>query len=313
MTYPKLPFLVRPYFLSELPGWGRLWRALGISGLDNTDPRWRQAPSRTIRGKLHGLRMKLELSDDVDRSTYFLGRYYDLEIQLMLDALLRSGDTFIDIGANIGNHVLHAAARVGSTGRVIAFEPQPACCQRLRENVEVNGLTNVELHEMALSDEPGELTLKVLGGGTIMATFAADPEVDTWVRQEIVVPVGVGDEQIPETLAGRVVVKIDVEGFELFVARGLVETIARHRPFILIEFEPRYFERAGVKQQDVLDFFQQRGYRAYDIALRKSLLSRGRLKLTPVDTLAELAALEGTIDLLWVPPGDHGFNPAAYA
>ena len=78
--------------------------------------------------------MELDLSDDLDRMVYFLGRYYDLDLQLLLDELLRPGDTFINVGANVGYVVLHAASRVGPRGRVIAFEPQPGCCRKLRRN-----------------------------------------------------------------------------------------------------------------------------------------------------------------------------------
>ena len=79
--------------------------------------------------------MELDLSDDGERGVYFLGRYYDLENQLTLDAVLKSGDTFVDGGANIGMTTLHAAKRVGEAGRVFAFEPQPPCAEKIEKHL----------------------------------------------------------------------------------------------------------------------------------------------------------------------------------
>jgi hypothetical protein len=75
--------------------------------------------------------MELDLSDDGERSVYFLGRNYDLENQLTLGAVLKPDDIFIDGGANIGMTSLHAARRVGEAGRVFTFEPQPPCAERI--------------------------------------------------------------------------------------------------------------------------------------------------------------------------------------
>ncbi len=308
----KLAFLLRPYIRRELPGWGKLFHLLGIHGIDNTNPRWRDAPTVYDRGKVHDYRVRLDLSDDIDRSTYFLGRYYDLEIQLLLDAVLRPGDTCIDVGANVGNMTLHAAFRVGPKGRVISFEPNPQCYQRICEAVAENNLAYVTAHNTALGEEPGTVTLKVLGGGTIMATLAVDPEVDTWVREEVEVEVVRGVDRIGEDLGERVLLKVDVEGYELYALRGFERTIERYRPLILIEVEPRYLKRAGVDEYQLFEFFQSRGYKAYDVDLHLRFMRKPRLKLSPVKDVADLKALSGTVDLLWLPDEQTRFDPATY-
>ena len=86
--------------------------------------------------------MELDLRDALERQTYFLCRYYDLENQLALDVLLKPGDTFIDIGANIGMTTLHGASRVGENGKVIALEPQPICCAKIKRNLEINAINH---------------------------------------------------------------------------------------------------------------------------------------------------------------------------
>jgi hypothetical protein len=82
--------MVRPYIWHELPGWGRLYSR--FVGDYRRDASWAGEPSRTIRGKLHGYEIDLDLSRWSERATYFLGRFYDLENQLLPTRILRPGD-----------------------------------------------------------------------------------------------------------------------------------------------------------------------------------------------------------------------------
>src|SRR5262245_49548095 len=120
---------VRPYVRRELPGWGRVYAAM-VGGY-RRDWLWAAAKVRTIRGKRHGYAMRLDLSKWADRSAFFLGRWYDLNTQLLMSALLRPGDTVVDVGANRGMFALAASRLVGETGRVVCFEPNPNCFQIL--------------------------------------------------------------------------------------------------------------------------------------------------------------------------------------
>ncbi|WP_146348266.1 FkbM family methyltransferase [Falsiphaeobacter marinintestinus] len=313
MTQPILPFLFRPYVRHEFPGWGPLSHSLGILGVDNTDPQWRQAGTRQTRNKRTGMLMELDLSDDVERESYFLGRYYDIEIQMLLDVLLKPGDTCIDVGANIGNFAMYAVHCVGSTGHVIAFEPQPDCCRKIDRHIAINDLSNVDLHNLALGAMPGSLELHVLGGGSIMATLAIDPEVDTNIRETIEVPVARGDDVLPQHLSGDVLLKIDVEGFELFAMMGMSDTITRHKPAILLEVEDRYLKRAGTSVRDLFTWLQDRGYQAWDVATTHSTLTGHRLTLGPVPDLAAFHAIDGTPDLLWLHKDQTTFDPSGFS
>jgi len=312
MNRAKLAYLARPYIHRELPGWGKILKFLKIEGVDNTNPQWRDAPVVSDRGKYHGYRVQLNLSDDSDRLTYFLGRYYDLDIQLLLDVVLQPGDTCIDIGANVGNMTLHAAYRVGPKGRVISFEPNPQCYQRICQVIAENHLAHVSVHNIALGEEPGRVTLKVLGGGTIMASLAIDSRVDTWVREEIEVEVVRGDDLIGKNLGEHVLLKADVEGYELYALRGFGRMIEHHRPMILIEVEPRYLKRAGADEYQLFNFVQSRGYKAYAVDLHLRFMRKPHLRLIPVDKAADLKSLSGDIDLFWLPEEETRFDPAKY-
>ena len=76
--------------------------------------------------------------------------------------LLKPDDRFVDIGANIGMLTLKGASLVGKLGRVDSFEPNPNCCKRIRENLELNKINNVYLHEVGLSDKTDTLKLSII-------------------------------------------------------------------------------------------------------------------------------------------------------
>ena len=306
---PKLPYLFRPYFLAELPGWGVIYHKLGIHGKDNVDPRWRDAPTKVIRGKHHGYRMRLRLNDDIDRDTYFLGRYYDLEIQLLLNELLSPGDTFLDIGANVGRTTLHGASRVGETGSVIAIEPQPECCARIEEAIADNGLSHVVVHNLAAGEHEEELELKILGGGTIMASLAIDEDVDRAdVREVITVPVVPLDTIVPDEFPGTLSIKIDVEGFEVYALRGLEKTLATHQPVVITEVVHHQLARADSSTRELFDFFGDKGYAPYEIGLTTTTLRRSLLRLTP---LAGPDDIDFEADVCWVPKSGT-FDPSPW-
>ncbi len=308
MVHPRLPFLLRPYLSHELPGWSRLMSALHLDGIDNVNPRWKEAPKLQTRGKLHGYLMELDLSDDIERWVYFVRRFLDLDLQLLLDILLKPGDTFLDVGANVGMTTLFAASRVGLQGRVLSVEPQPSCCAKIRRNLELNQIRHVELNNVGLSDEPGLLTLHVLGGGTVMSTFAIGEGGHSNVREAISVQVFRGDDLFKDKIIGRLTIKIDVEGFELHVLRGLSATIDQHRPAVVTEVDPEFLQRAGVDADQLFDFFKERGYRGYMIELvrhhRKSSIG-----LRPVERASELGSHS---DILWLPGGDGCLDPSPY-
>jgi FkbM family methyltransferase len=90
-----------------------------------------------------------------------LGEWYTFYENLIREdylqglAPLREGDHVIDIGANIGAFTVLAASRVGPSGRVYAFEPDPQVCERLRQNLRINGLKNVTVHAAAVGAASG--------------------------------------------------------------------------------------------------------------------------------------------------------------
>jgi FkbM family methyltransferase len=158
------------------------------------------------------------------RPSYILGTA-EPDVQAFLAEHLRPGDTFFDLGANIGYFSLVGAALVGPTGRVVSFEPSPVNAMALRRNLELNGLVNVEVVEAAVSDTEG------------VASF--DPTDDDQSGRLAEGPASVRtvtiDAEVARTGWSPSLLKVDIEGAEEAALRGMHETLLTHHPVILCE------------------------------------------------------------------------------
>jgi FkbM family methyltransferase len=185
----------------------------------------------------------------------------DVELAL-LRRLLRPGDTFVDVGANVGVFSLAAAAAVGPTGRVIACEPAAGTMQLLRHSVALNEAWWVELHETALSDYHGTAEFVTFEPGSALSSFA--PKRRT-AGTSTTVPVTSVDELVAGRADDVALVKIDAEGAELHVVRGAEQLFATRKPSVIVELEPEHLRRQGASVEEFTDFFTRLGYSAYGI------------------------------------------------
>ncbi len=288
-----LAHAILPFSRLEFPGWGWLARPLGVFSDERSARRhWGGLPVRIVRGKLHGYRMALDLADWSQRRSWLLGRYYELDVQRLMAAILKPGDSFIDIGANIGMITLLAARLVGPSGRVLSVEPNPDPRALLRRHIEMNGIENVEIVDVALSDAVEDKTLSVVGDHDGVATLA-DMAGGAGVTRAHRLRTVVGDDAIPDGLPGSVLIKIDVEGYETKVLRGLSHILERYRPMVITEFEPRHLVRAGSSPEELISLMTGRGYKAFDIFVRRSPL-RYKLFVEPMNGARARGA-----NLLW--------------
>jgi FkbM family methyltransferase len=186
----------------------------------------------------------------------------------MLPDYLRPGDTFLDIGANHGSYSFAAARLVGASGRILAFEPQPHLACLIRRSAELNGLTNIDVKEIALSDTQGtaEFFVPVMfsGMGGLHRAFSGATEHRTLcVTKECL-----DDVAVREALAGTVFMKMDVEGNELHVLRGGAEFLKAHKPAVLFELNSASLAAADTSAAALLTAFQQLGYAQFSDSRR---------------------------------------------
>lgn len=160
----------------------------------------------------------------------------EIPVQEALADVVGLGDVVFDIGANVGFFSIVSARLTGPTGRVIAFEPVPANADLVRRNAALNGFENISVVEKAVSDAPGrgELVLAQYSGGAALSITTAPPDAaGTIVVDVITIDGSIGAAEIPVPD----VVKIDVEGVELEVLRGMDETMSRERPIVICEID----------------------------------------------------------------------------
>lgn len=196
-----------------------------------------------------GLILRLPEHDDIYRSIKTSGSY-EPYVTRHLFSTVREGDVFMDVGANLGVLSLPVARRVGSRGKVLAFEPSQRNAHFLIKNAILNHLQNVQVFPIGLSDKNG-VTLSYVALHTSNKTLIDASIADLQDGMEAIAVVKL-DTFLAETQ--RVdVVKIDVEGFEYKVLRGAVETITRWRPKMYIEYSDA-FQRSssGVHGRDLL-------------------------------------------------------------
>lgn len=132
------------------------WRLVpfAVAGMRRIGPRLGR---RTVNTR-YGFRMDLDLRDRFGQHVYATGEYED-STSRVIAALLSPRDIVVDVGANVGYFTLLAASRVGAQGKVHAFEPIPSNQGEIRRNIELNGLSNVDVHPEALSDRDGDAPL----------------------------------------------------------------------------------------------------------------------------------------------------------
>jgi FkbM family methyltransferase len=184
-----------------------------------------------------GLDVVLVPGEQISQALYVSGMYEPCTTAV-LKHVLHEGDTFVDIGANIGLISMVASRFVGASGSVISFEPSSRELARLRQHVEHNGLSNVRPVQAALGRHEGSAVLRVAGVGhsglnTIEKRFMYPGVEEAYTET---VPVVRLDDALTQLGVGRVhVLKIDVEGGEHDVIEGARETITRDRPVLLLE------------------------------------------------------------------------------
>jgi FkbM family methyltransferase len=134
------------------------------------------------------------------------------------------GDVVFDIGSHFGQYVIPLARAVGTHGQVFAFEPEGQACERLRSHIALNGLVNVRVFQTALGDvnQHGELYV----GGSACPSLIPHEDDPQQLSVSEAVEIVRGDWLVnAEGLPIPRAVKIDVEGSEYSVLRGLESTL----------------------------------------------------------------------------------------
>jgi len=199
------------------------------------------------------------------------GDYESKEIEFIL-RLIKSGDCIFDIGANTGWVSMHIA-RKEPTVTVYAFEPIPSISSILEQNMNLNGLSNIRLIKIALSDSSGDAEFYFNYGESGATSMRNIRETQKAVK--ISVPTERLDDFVRKNKIAKLdFIKCDVEGAELFVLRGGLETIKQHKPIILAEMLRKWAAKFNYHPDEIISMLGQHGFACYALEDEKlSLLT----------------------------------------
>jgi FkbM family methyltransferase len=198
----------------------------------------------------HGLLISNRMDTYIGRSLECYGEFSEGEVELFRQ-FVRGGQTVIEAGANIGAHTVPLARLVGEQGKVLAFEPQRALFEILCGNVALNSLSNVACRHAALGAECGSILVPRLAydrpnnfGGL---------ELGACERGETVELLSIDSLSIPRCDF----LKADVEGMELAVLQGGIQTLRRDKPLLYLEND------RPQKSPPLISFLMEIGYQLF--------------------------------------------------
>jgi len=182
---------------------------------------------------------------------------FDVLQTLTMCARLKPGSIALDVGANVGTTTLVMAARCGTAGRVVAFEPDPQARKILQRNIALNPRAgSITIEEVACSSSEGKATFYARGQArSSLDGDAADPS-----EKPMTVSLTTLDAYSERAELSPNLVKIDVEGAEVAVLRGAQRLLASDAT-VLCELHPFAWERNGVSFSDLLSALKSSGRR----------------------------------------------------
>lgn len=232
-----------------------------------------------------GITMNVGIVDVIERSLLTTGTW-DLIVQKCLQQLLTAGDTFLDVGANIGYFSMLASKIVGEAGTVVSFEPSARALTRLTLHACMNRCRNLLVCSHAVGEVAERAALNWanatnIGGSTINRGSGA--HVEAIVVRRL-------DDVCQELSLRPRLMKMDIEGFELFALKGAIQMLQQHHPDVICELTGAFLRDHGQSSESLVRFMEELNYRAFLL----SLSSDGRLLLKrclPKDTPSEQAEI----------------------
>ncbi len=210
-------------------------------------------------------RLIVNVEEWIQQHIFFFG-VYDVPGINYIKRTLKPGDVFIDIGANIGTYSISASGCLDKEmgGTIYAFEPVSSIYKRLIDNIELNQVDNILPNKLGIIDDNKTINLYLSSNENLgmSSIFHHDTESGEVEKVEAIRL----DDFISENNIKKVdLVKIDIEGAEIFALKGMVETLKKFTPILLVEISQNVLEGNNVSGEDIFNFMRNIGYSPYCI------------------------------------------------
>jgi FkbM family methyltransferase len=188
-----------------------------------------------------------------------LGNYEVDELNMQLQ-LIKDGDTVFDIGGNIGWYVLHVAQKCPAS-TIYSFEPLPYTFKQMERNIQINNSKNIIANNMGFSDKAGEFDFFIdpaISGNASLVNVADKENIQVFKCK-----VDTLDNYVSSTHSTVDFIKCDVEGAELFVFKGGINTLKKHKPIVFTEMLRKWSAKFNYHPNDIIEFFKHMDYSVF--------------------------------------------------
>lgn len=210
--------------------------------------------------------LRVDATDIVGKYLYYFGLWEPCLTAWIRDRL-KPGDTFIDVGSNIGYFTTLASRLVGPSGKVVAIEALPKIAKILAQNMARTGRTNMRELNVAAWNQYDSLTFftradRPSGTTTCLPSWASHWDL---TESHKVPALPLQEVLTREEIVKARIVKIDVEGAEFQALQGMEAVFPHLREDVefVIEVNFHGLENQGLTRQDFLSWFNKRGFHAY--------------------------------------------------
>lgn len=230
------------------------------------NPRLRDSPRQRVVGARLGSKFAVDTQDLIQRYIYMYGAW-EPHMMRWLETRLREGDVFVDVGAHIGFLSVYGSKLVGKTGRVVSIEASPELHRQVLVHSSISECDNIRAVNAAVSDSHEALTFILVSSQNLGANSIVPwegPVESTFVTEARTLPELLTQDEI----ARARVLKIDVEGTEGRVIRGLAPVLNGLRPDaeLAVEVAPDRMEKLGDSVTELLDIMGRHGFHTYLLA-----------------------------------------------
>jgi FkbM family methyltransferase len=237
----------------------------------------------TVNLHRSNIRVTCDLKEFIQRHLYFWGGY-EIEYCRVWKKLVKRSRVIFDVGANVGVYSL-LAARTNPAASIHAFEPAPAVLQTLRQNILLNGISNIRLNPLGVSSTSGTGLLRDnrgSDGSNGGMNFLVNRDVEPEKNEDLRIPIVSLDDYCEEEEIQHIdLLKMDIEGGEFEALVG-AEKLLKSQSIgcILIEFVEWAAKRSNHSTAELKHLLVEKGYRIY-------LLRRRRLQRVQPETIPD--------------------------
>jgi FkbM family methyltransferase len=211
-------------------------------------------------------KLKVDVDEWIQQHLFFFGVYDEAGINF-LKKTLKADYVFIDIGANIGTYSISASNKLDKSkgGMVHAFEPVSYVYKKLIENIELNKIENIVPNNLAVFQENKTIELFLSNQENLGMSSVFHHDTESGLTEMVEAVTIDSYIEISSNITRVDLIKIDIEGAELFALKGMLNTLKKFKPVLLLEISENVLKGNSISSSDVFNFLDQLGYSPYTI------------------------------------------------